>query len=471
MSSSQLKALLIKNFNLIAKQKATLVCQIITPVICLAFVFLIQYIIEDNIGKTSFGMKMDFPYLFNLPILKNLDDASGPIPLKIDNCDEWYLFDFDDDTPEEDKQFFGMNEGELPEETTTKIETLFGVDAYKKWAGKLQTTKNIEDSMLVNIHPNNPIYNEVNKSGKVKNTSLNTFFGFSQRPFHAKSSGILKSQTNVYQTVCDYTLKMSPYFKQTEMKGENRLNQDLFNRLKALNQIDYDLLKDGVGISVLPDGALQISRANEKELKYRIQINDNRFPFYHKNNGVTRVGLGSGQGDTKKLLTVVNGALWLSDLVNKAYIKHFHPELNIVSGVQFMPFELDNSENVQRVINFAGASFYPLAISLLMPLFMYTIVLEKESKLVEIMKINGMKMRNYWLSLYIFNLIIYAVTFLLFFIFGCFVFKFSIFTETSWGLQTLLYIGWGFCQIGLAFFFQAFLSNARTSTSKSYLIM
>jgi hypothetical protein len=32
----------------------------------------------------------------------------------------------------------------------------------------------------------------------------------------------------------------------------------------------------------------------------------------------------------------------------------------------------------------------------------------------------------------------------------------------------IIFIGWGFCQIGLAYFFQSFLSNARTSTSKSF---
>ncbi len=33
-----------------------------------------------------------------------------------------------------------------------------------------------------------------------------------------------------------------------------------------------------------------------------------------------------------------------------------------------------------------------------------------------------------------------------------------------------MYIGWGICQIGMAFFFQAFLTNPRTSTSIINLI-
>jgi len=43
-----------------------------------------------------------------------------------------------------------------------------------------------------------------------------------------------------------------------------------------------------------------------------------------------------------------------------------------------MPLTNNNDDYIQRIINVTGSTFYPLAISLLMPLFMYTIVLEKE---------------------------------------------------------------------------------------------
>ena len=96
-----------------------------------------------------------------------------------------------------------------------------------------------------------------------------------------------------------------------------------------------------------------------------------------------------------------------------------------------MPFTQDNNDNIQRIINLAGSTFYPMAVSLLMPLFMYTIVLEKESKLVEIMKINGMKMRYYWLSNFIFNYSLYAITMLIFNVMGGAVLNLSLFTSTN----------------------------------------
>ena len=413
---------------------------------------------------------MDFPYLFNLPIYQTLDNQKE-LPLSFNNCDEWYLYDFDNDTPEEDKAFFGFNEGEIPEEAMEKIKEIYTLEEYNKLAenAKKNTDLNKELlSLLVSKSLSEP------SSGLEKDTSLNStknnfFYSVKSKPYRAYSSGILSSQTNIIQSACDKTLKMSPYFKKTIFNGENRVNNDIYYRLKALNQIDYDLLKQEIGINVLPDGAVTIKKANPKAFEYKIQINDNRFPFYHKTNGVTKYLLyNSGAKRYSGFMSITNGALWLIDLLNRAYMKYIHPELYVVSGIQLMPFKLNNADNVARLINVAGSTFYPLAISLLMPLFMYTIVLEKESKLVEIMKINGMKMTYYWTSLFVFNYAIYTVTFILFYIFGIWVYAFGLFYQTSYILQLLIFVGWGLCQNGLAFFFQAFLSNARTSTSKFY---
>jgi hypothetical protein len=50
--------------------------------------------------------------------------------------------------------------------------------------------------------------------------------------------------------------------------------------------------------------------------------------------------------------------------------------------------------------------------------FLYSIVLEKEERLVQMMKMNGLKIRYYWLTFFVFNLMLSVVTNLLFFILG-----------------------------------------------------
>ena len=90
--------------------------------------------------------------------------------------------------------------------------------------------------------------------------------------------------------------------------------------------------------------------------------------------------------------------------------------------------------------------------------------------IIEIMKINGLKMRNYWISYFIFNCVVYAVTIIFFVIFGTYVFGLNLFKETSFLLIFLTLVIWGMAQIGLSFFFQAFLSNGRTTSIIGYMI-
>ena len=60
-----------------------------------------------------------------------------------------------------------------------------------------------------------------------------------------------------------------------------------------------------------------------------------------------------------------------------------------------MPIKLNEKEELNRLLNLIGASLYPIALSLLLPVFMYSIVLEKEEKLQDFMKMNGMKIVSY----------------------------------------------------------------------------
>lgn len=91
----------------------------------------------------------------------------------------------------------------------------------------------------------------------------------------------------------------------------------------------------------------------------------------------------------------------------------------IVSGTVYMPTSDSGSGSlIDGIINLAGASLYPLSLSLLLPVYMYTIVLEKEERLIEMMKMNGMKILNYWIVNYLFFFMLYFVTITIFMLFG-----------------------------------------------------
>ena len=102
--------------------------------------------------------------------------------------------------------------------------------------------------------------------------------------------------------------------------------------------------------------------------------------------------------------------------------------------------------------------------------FLYQVVLEKEARLIETMKMNGMRMSNYWLVNFLFNLGFYIVTMMLFVLFGMKIFKLQVFTESNFALIIFILLGWGLGQIGMAFFVSVFLSKSQTATIIGYTI-
>lgn len=61
---SQLKALFLKSGLLQAKQPCTNICQILTPVICLIFTYLIKELASQNIPNSSLFQDSPYPYVF-----------------------------------------------------------------------------------------------------------------------------------------------------------------------------------------------------------------------------------------------------------------------------------------------------------------------------------------------------------------------------------------------------------------------
>jgi hypothetical protein len=112
---SQLKALFLKNGLLQAKQPCTNICQILTPVICLIFTYLIKRLASDNLPSGDLFDDNSYPYSFgNYSLLDGYSqtlDAQGKstgvptrkIPL------QWYIFDCN--STDCDSTLLGVNDG------------------------------------------------------------------------------------------------------------------------------------------------------------------------------------------------------------------------------------------------------------------------------------------------------------------------------------------------------------------------
>ena len=73
------------------------------------------------------------------------------------------------------------------------------------------------------------------------------------------------------------------------------------------------------------------------------------------------------------------------------------PNTTVISGIQFYPFTPNFNKELDRGVSILGVLVFPICMTMCLPVFLYYIVLEKETRLVETMKINGMRMRNYWI--------------------------------------------------------------------------
>ena len=393
--TSQLKALLMKNYKVLLKQKANLICQFLNPIISLVLVFLLKNIVELTMSS-KIELKQTLPIIFNVPYYKLDGRSYNEIQLDVSSCSEWYLYDYDSQLKEDEINYF-------------------------------------ENYIIKSKYTNYYFCKQINK----------------KIPYYNKS--LIKEDLS--------------------SKNKGKIRQDLYNRLKALNLVTLSLTdRFEKKISVtLPDGAISVSKASSSKLDYKIFINENRYNSYHQNNFVSRYII-KIKKQKLDILSFVNNALWLSNLVNKSYINSINENIEMSSGIIYFDTTLETSRKVIQMINVSTGSFIPISLSLIMPIFLYTIVHEKEYKISEYLKINGMKMSMYWLSIIIFNMMFYLIIMTIFFLFGYFVFGFPIFTKISLFLQLIIIIGWGLNQISFAIFLQTFLNKAKTSSILGYIL-
>jgi hypothetical protein len=78
------------------------------------------------------------------------------------------------------------------------------------------------------------------------------------------------------------------------------------------------------------------------------------------------------------MLFVAEGQLSLIDLMSRAYLHRANPNVWMVSGVQYMPLQGVDISFIMKLINVTGATMYPFALALLLPVFLYSLVMEKE---------------------------------------------------------------------------------------------
>lgn len=155
-------------------------------------------------------------------------------------------------------------------------------------------------------------------------------------------------------------------------------------------------------------------------------------------------------------------------------------DAQITQGYRVMP-ELRSTKVDFPFDGLIGSILYPLGISFLLPIFVVTLVREKENKIAIMMKMNGLKMSVYYLS-HSGNYLIYVsyilVTFFILsaisltaFVIAGIKFNLSMFTKTDIFVIIVTLFLWTIVQISLAFFFASLFNSSRIANISVILIV
>lgn len=100
---------------------------------------------------------------------------------------------------------------------------------------------------------------------------------------------------------------------------------------------------------------------------------------------------------------------YLMNSVNNAFVKSVFGDLafSIKASIQKMPFISDL--DIASLMFDNSAQIIHLVLLFPLPMFIYTLLLEKTSRIREMMKLNGMRMKYYWSTYLLFNAAIYCL--------------------------------------------------------------
>ncbi|KAL0490100.1 abcA7 [Acrasis kona] len=141
-------------------------------------------------------------------------------------------------------------------------------------------------------------------------------------------------------------------------------------------------------------------------------------------------------------------------------------KVRIITAVAPLPFYTE--QQYFDVMLVVGIALFPSAISFLMPIFLQSLVMEKEKKLREMMKMMGMNSTIYWVVNYIFDYTMYTCVCCVFIAVEV-IFKVRFFTQTHPLLIFLLFFLWGHAMIAIAFLASTVFSKTSNATLFGYL--
>ncbi|KAJ2990992.1 hypothetical protein HDV02_004022 [Globomyces sp. JEL0801] len=266
-----------------------------------------------------------------------------------------------------------------------------------------------------------------------------------------------------------------PWYNVTDSNTSDKLDDMIGNAIqKTLNDVGQldksnitssnvtlqtlNLLKISKSLQELPYGALYFNKIDHKSRKYSWN--------YHFGNDKRLSASTNFPASGPRLLyqqAMLDNAI-LANSENKKL-----RSAKITQGLRIMPQVGSNKLDI-AFGSLIGSILYPFGVSFLIPIFVISLVQEKERRILVMMRMNGMKSWPYYLSHYVVMLILYCISALVFLITG-YCFKLTFFTITPPSVLVIAMFIWGNVQIALAFFFATLFNKSRTALVVVFMIV
>lgn len=539
----QLFGLFYKNLKIQSKNKCGVLCQLLTPLVCILIIFGLQNLVDtlndafkphtqdkaDIFGENAKEMQISH-------LLKGYQPDMGKLLVQSIN-----------EVMEE------LNNSkvhvEREREVNIKESELYGLENDQKFR-MVESFKKVGDikvpfNMIVPLNlplTNKQIHEYVKDQFKIKTcykilkmgiTSPSPESRDQMTEYLVKNLKINANDSDVRRTNCQVeknhqkmpSIRVPNVELVKELESAQDINDHMVNlELKKLEEVNIFQIDKELQPT---DGFMVFKEANEDTVRGLLTANNMQFFSYHHVNYMNMIKTMSDYRiflNTETYLTMIdiltNSILmsrfnnYSSDLVTKQdggklevlkeltqvfqskSIKdllkmHFQykqdtknskkPKVvktkkkqNILRQVVTLSFSLPDRQYNKLILSsmfqLLNIIFYPFAIGLCLPIILSSLALEKEERVQDLLKINGMSMKKFYFSNLLFWFLFCSIVTLIFFISGNLILDDGFFKNNS-GWDFLVFsIGWNLQQIVFAFFLLTMVSTAGAASAVGYIL-
>ncbi|KAL2912513.1 hypothetical protein HK105_208002 [Polyrhizophydium stewartii] len=215
--------------------------------------------------------------------------------------------------------------------------------------------------------------------------------------------------------------------------------------------------KIGATVRDLPYGGVYFKKIDHARRQYAYNLNIG-------SNDVLRNAKNFPSAGERQLLQVTQ--------LSNAILRNSNSSLgaaSITQGIRMFP-RLTSETFDTPYGNAKGTLLYPFGLSFLIPLFVIELVHEKETRILIMMKMNGVSVTSYYLAHFLTFVSTYAISAMVFLIAGA-ALSLKMFGGQSLSVLLLVLVLWGLSQVSLSFFLAAFFRRSRLALIIVFLLV